>query len=67
MSIALGDLELVDLRDAWQSESQQFTPWLAQPANLAKLSAAVGLELEYQDREVAVGPFYADILARDTA
>jgi len=33
--------------------------------NIEELGEALGLELEYEDREVSVGPYSADILARD--
>ena len=42
-----------------------FTPWLADPENLAELSKALDIELEVEGREMAVGPFSADILCKD--
>lgn len=63
----LGQLTPVNLRDHWPKEASDFTPWLAQDENLKKLGRAVGLELEVVNIEVAVGPYSADILARDTA
>lgn len=60
----LGKIQLVPLRVIWKNEAQDFTPWLAD--NIDELGAALGLELEYEDREVAVGPYFADILAKDT-
>ena len=38
----LGVLEKVDLRVAWTSEWNGFTPWLAQPENLRLLAETVG-------------------------
>ena len=35
MTQTLGKLERVDLREVWQSEPQDFTPWLAGEDNLA--------------------------------
>lgn len=64
---ALGRLMTVELREAWQSESGNFTPWLAQPANIALLGDAIGLDLEVEAQEKAVGLFRADILCKDTA
>lgn len=61
----LGRLELVALRQAWADEARDFTPWLAEAENLALLGEAVGLELEHEATEKAVGLFSADILARD--
>ena len=63
---ALGTLEPVQLRDIWQSESSNFTPWLAKEENIERLGKAIGIELEVQAVEEHVGSFRADILARDT-
>ena len=62
---ALGRLERVELRNAWNSESRDFTPWLAKAENLDLLGEAIGLELELEAQEKFVGPFRADILCRD--
>ena len=64
---SLGRLHRVDLREAWSSESSDFTPWLAQEENLKLLGDAVGIELELESQEKEVGPFRADILCKDTA
>jgi Domain of unknown function (DUF4268) len=63
----LGRLQKVDLREAWSSESSDFTPWLAQEGNLNLLGDAIGIELELASQEKDVGPFRADILCKDTA
>jgi len=62
---SLGRLERVELRDIWTSESAGFTPWLARPENLAVLGGALGMDLELEAQEHAVGPFRADILCKD--
>ena len=49
----------------WQNEAIDFTPWLAQEENISKLSTALGIELEVENTEVSVGPYSADILAKD--
>lgn len=65
MSVAsLGRLEKVDLRSIWTGEATDFTPWLAQEANLALLGETIGLELELEAQEQSIGPFRADILCR---
>lgn len=64
---ALGRLEKVELREAWQSESGDFTPWLAREENLRLLGEAIELDLQLEAQEKNVGPFRADILCRDTA
>jgi hypothetical protein len=61
----LGQLKLVQLRAKWVNEAYDFTPWLAN--NIDVLSEAVGIELEVESTEVKVGPYSADILAKDTA
>ena len=58
---ALGRLEKVGLREAWSSESSDFTPWLAQEENLRLLGDAIGVELELESQEKEVGPFRAEI------
>lgn len=63
----LGRLQKVELREAWTSESSDFTPWLAQEDNLNLLGEAIGIELELESQEKDVGPFRADILCKDTA
>ncbi len=62
---ALGRLTRVDLRDIWTSEASDFTPWLAREDNLAILGETLGIDLELEAQEKAVGPFRADILCKD--
>ena len=61
----LGNLKGVDLRTMWANESAHFTPWLATQERMQQLGEALGLELELENTEVPVGPYRADILARD--
>ncbi|MCB2053654.1 MAG: DUF4268 domain-containing protein [Geminicoccaceae bacterium] len=65
MSVSLGRLEKIPLRDAWQSEARDFTPWLAEVDNLAVLADSVGLDIELEGTEKAVGAFRADILCKE--
>ena len=58
-----GVLDDIDLRDAWQHEANDFTPWLAE--NLDRLAVAIGVPMGFEGTEVAVGDYSADILARD--
>ena len=60
----LGEIKTVELRKIWKNEAYDFTPWLTQ--NLEEIGKAIGLELEFEDSEVSVGPYSADILAKDT-
>ncbi len=61
----LGRLERVDLREIWETEAQDFTPWLAAEENLSVLAVTLGMELELDAQEANVGPFRADILCRN--
>ncbi len=61
----LGRLTRVELRDIWTSEATDFTPWLAREENLAILADTLGIDLELEAQEKAVGPFRADILCKD--
>jgi hypothetical protein len=63
--VILGRLEKTDLRNAWNSEAGDFTPWLAEADNLELLGQAIGIELELEAQEKFVGPFRADILCKD--
>lgn len=67
MSKPLGRLESVNLRDYWQDEARDFTTWLAKEENLGILSDTLGMELELEGVEVPVGPYKADIVARDVS
>jgi hypothetical protein len=64
-SRALGRLEKVDIRAVWKNEASDFTPWLAEPENLELLGDTIGIELEVDSVEKAVGPFFADILCKE--
>jgi hypothetical protein len=61
----LGRLTRVHLREYWEREDTKFTPWLAETENLKLLSETVGIDLEAEQIEAAVGPYRADILCRD--
>jgi Domain of unknown function (DUF4268) len=67
MATHLGTLKRVFIRDVWKHEEGDFTPWLAQAENVALLAAAIGIELEVTGVEVPVGPFSADILAKNSS
>jgi hypothetical protein len=51
--VSLGRLEKVGVRNVWNSEASNFTPWLAQEENLALLGEAIRLELELEAQEQA--------------
>lgn len=62
----LGTIERYPVRGVWPNEAQDFTPWLARDENIALLGQALGIELEVEQIEMAVGPYSADILAKET-
>ncbi|MCE2517027.1 MAG: DUF4268 domain-containing protein [Alphaproteobacteria bacterium] len=66
MTPSLGRLEKVDLRYIWETEAQDFTPWLAREDNLAILGETLKMELELEAQEKKVGPFSADLLCTNT-
>jgi len=62
---ALGTLSQVEVRDYWANEATDFTPWLAEEANIARLGEALNLNMTLVDVEANVGPFRADILCQE--
>lgn len=57
------ELKRIPLREKWNHEASDFTPWLE--SNIQILGDALGMDLEVVDREVPVGDFFLDLLARD--
>ena len=55
------ELRDIELREAWPSEANDFTPWLSD--NLQRLSRVIGVAIEPDSSEVAVDGSRADILA----
>ena len=61
------DLERQDVREYWEHEAQEFTPWLAeeiQSGDTSQLEDVLGIELELVEIERRVGKYSVDILAR---
>ena len=61
----LARLSPVDLREVWKDEASDFTPWLAEEENLKLLGETLGMDLELESTERAVGRFSADIVAKN--
>lgn len=59
----LEKLENVPVKDVWEDEAQDFTPWLAK--NLDLLGEVLYLDLEEIQQEARTGGFFLDILAED--
>jgi hypothetical protein len=65
MTIDLGEIRKLPVKNYWKHEEHEFTPWLAKDENISRLAAAIDLELQVEGVEVPVGPFSADVLAKD--
>ena len=64
MSTNLGKLEEVqDLRSVWPNEAKDFTPWLS--SNISRLGETLGIDIDVEETESAVGDFNVDIFAVD--
>lgn len=59
----LGKLTSMNPREVWAHEAHEFTPWLL--ANAIHLAEALGIDLELQSAEHAVGGFWLDLVGRD--
>ena len=59
----LGVLTPVNVRQVWKNEASEFTPWLAEHADL--LGDALGLKLEHERTEADVGRYSADLVFRE--
>lgn len=62
---SFGRLTPLEVRDYWADEARNFTPWLAEEGNLKLLSETIELDLELFKVEEPIGPFRADIVAKD--
>ncbi|MCL2182798.1 MAG: DUF4268 domain-containing protein [Chitinispirillia bacterium] len=61
----LGKFQKVELRDFWEDEARDFTPWLAQDENIEILSEAIGIDIEIEGKEVPAGSYKVDLVGRD--
>ena len=57
----MGKIEKVDIKGIWQTENNDFTPWLFE--NISELGNALGLDLEPREKESPVGKYRLDVLA----
>ena len=60
---SFGTLEPVDIREVWATEAGEFTPWLAENADV--LGEALGMDLLHEQTEAAVGRYSADLVFRE--
>lgn len=60
-----GKLYEVDIRTLWEHEQYDFSEWLSKKENIEMLSDEVGLTLTDINKEVFVGSYRCDLVARD--
>jgi hypothetical protein len=63
MAMELGTLEQIDPRLVWPHEARDFTPWLLENAD--RLAEALGIDLDLEAAEHAVGGYSLDLVGRD--
>jgi hypothetical protein len=63
MTIELSKLVHVDPRTVWLHEAHNFTPWLLENAD--RLAEALGIDIELEAAEHAVGGYSLDLVGRD--
>ena len=61
----IGKLIEVDVRELWRHEQYDFSEWLAKADNIEYLNDIIGLTLSEINKEVYVGPYRCDIVAKD--
>ena len=61
----LGKLVDVDVRDLWKHEQYDFSTWLSKEENIEELGNLIGLNLSDVNKEVYVGAYRCDLVARD--
>ena len=69
MTIKLGKLKKVDLREYWRHEAFDFTRWLSLADNLSELGDELGIDIstdpDLVQTESGVGRFYSDIVVQE--
>lgn len=61
----LGKLTEVNIRELWRHEQYDFSEWLSKDENLEMLSDEIGLTLTDVSKEVFVGSYRCDLVAKD--
>ncbi|MDY3902413.1 DUF4268 domain-containing protein [Peptoniphilus sp.] len=61
----LGKLEEVDIRELWKHEQYDFSEWLSKEENIEMLGDEIGLTLTDINKEVFVGSYRCDLVAKD--
>lgn len=63
--LELGRLEEVNVRELWIHEQYDFSNWLAKEENMELLNEVLGLTLVDIEKEVFVGAYRCDLVAKD--
>ena len=63
--LKLGKLEEVDIRELWKHEQYDFSEWLSKEENIEMLGDEIGLTLTEINKEVFVGSYRCDLVAKD--
>lgn len=61
----LGKLTEVEVRDLWRHEQYDFSEWLSKSENIEYLNDILGFTLVEIQKEVTVGTYRCDLLAKD--
>lgn len=61
----IGRLKEANVRDLWKHEQYDFSEWLSKEENIEYLNDILGLTLVNVNKEVYVGPYRCDIVAKD--
>lgn len=63
--LKLGKLEAVDIRELWKHEQYDFSECLSKEKNIEMLSNEIGLSLTDIKKELLVGSFRCDLVAKE--
>ncbi|HBT20703.1 MAG TPA: DUF4268 domain-containing protein [Peptococcaceae bacterium] len=61
--VELSTITEVDVREIWNNEAKDFTPWLKE--NISLLNQVLGLDIEIVEREGEVGSFFVDLVGKE--
>lgn len=61
----LGKFTQVDVRELWKHEQYDFSEWLSKDDNINELGNVIGLNLVDVNKEVYVGAYRCDLVAKD--
>ncbi len=61
----IGRLNQIDIRELWTHEQYHFSEWLSKEENIELLNDTLGLTLTEVSREVFVGSYRCDLVAKD--